>query len=95
MITLLLDSSSHHLSVALVKGDKILSFIDEKAFQTQSELMVQRIYELLVREKVTPADVKRLIVAYGPGSFTGVRIAVTIAKVWHMQKILNFTRYQV
>ncbi|MGI6735190.1 MAG: tRNA (adenosine(37)-N6)-threonylcarbamoyltransferase complex dimerization subunit type 1 TsaB [Bacilli bacterium] len=82
MITLLLDSSSHHLSVALVKGDKILSFIDEKAFQTQSELMVQRIYELLVKEKVTPADVKRLIVAYGPGSFTGVRIAVTIAKVW-------------
>lgn len=86
MITLLLDSSSHHLSVALVKGDKILSFIDEKAFQTQSEIMVQRIHELLVKEKVTPADVKRIIVAYGPGSFTGVRIAVTIAKVWAYAK---------
>lgn len=82
MITLLLDSSSHHLSVALANGDEILSFIDKKAFQTQSEIMVESINELLHKENIAPSDVKRIVVATGPGSFTGVRIAVTIAKVW-------------
>lgn len=82
MITLLLDSSSHHLSVALAKGDKVLSFVEEKAFQTQSEIMVGRINKLLAQEKLTSDDIKRIVVASGPGSFTGVRIAVTIAKVW-------------
>ena len=86
MITLLLDSSSHHLSVALAKGDKVLSFVEEKAFQTQSEIMTQRINELLIKENISPNDVKRIVVASGPGSFTGVRIAVTIAKVWAYAK---------
>jgi cysteinyl-tRNA synthetase len=86
MITLLLDSSSHHLSVALAKGDKVLSFVEEKAFQTQSEIMVGRINKLLAQEKLTSDDIKRIVVASGPGSFTGVRIAVTIAKVWAYAK---------
>ncbi|TAH59370.1 MAG: tRNA (adenosine(37)-N6)-threonylcarbamoyltransferase complex dimerization subunit type 1 TsaB, partial [Bacillota bacterium] len=86
MITLLLDSSSHHLSVALAKGDKVLSFVEEKAFQTQSEIMTQRINELLIKENISPNDIKRIVVASGPGSFTGVRIAVTIAKVWAYAK---------
>ncbi|OQC10342.1 MAG: tRNA threonylcarbamoyladenosine biosynthesis protein TsaB [Tenericutes bacterium ADurb.Bin087] len=86
MITLLLDSSSHHLSVALAKGDKVLSFVEEKAFQTQSEIMVERINKLLMQENISPNEIKRIVVASGPGSFTGVRIAVTIAKVWAYAK---------
>lgn len=82
MISLLLDSSSNRLSVALAKGQKVIASYDEKAFQTQSELLVAKINELLLETNIKPQAINNIVVAYGPGSFTGVRIAVNVAKIW-------------
>ena len=82
MISLLLDSSSNRLSVALAKDQTIIAFYDEKAFQTQSEILVAKINELLIAANLKAKDINSIVVAYGPGSFTGVRIAVNVAKIW-------------
>lgn len=81
MITLLLDSSGTNMSVGLAENHVLLGAIEEVAWQQQSELMVARIDELLVKHNVDRLKIDEIIVGIGPGSYTGVRIGVTIAKV--------------
>lgn len=93
MISLLLDSSTNRLSLALAQNDKVIDFIDEPAFQTQSEQLVFAINKLLTKNNLKPNDVAAIVVGYGPGSYTGVRISVTVAKTWAYAK--NIKLYAV
>lgn len=79
---LLLDTSSNRLRIALSSETGIIASIDEPAFQTQSEILTDRINKLLIENELKPRDIKSIVVANGPGSYTGVRIAVSVAKVW-------------
>lgn len=82
MYTLLLDSSNRNLSVAIAQDNVILSTVDYDAWQKQSELLVNEISNLLKILKIKANEISKIGVAIGPGSYTGVRIAVTIAKVY-------------
>lgn len=82
MISLLIDTSSNHLSIALAQDQKIIAAIDEVAFQTQSEILIERIHDLLAANNLKAKEISAVGVAYGPGSYTGVRIGVSVAKVW-------------
>lgn len=93
MISLLLDSSSKVMALALARNGQIIASLEEAAFQRQSELLTLRIQEMLSANKINPQDINEVIVTKGPGSFTGVRIAVTIAKV--MAYSLNIPLYAV
>lgn len=81
MITLLLDSSNKNLSVGIAKDKVLLASKEYDAWQQQSELMVPEIDALIRAQNLTPQNVNNIVVAIGPGSYTGVRIAVTIAKI--------------
>ena len=81
MINLLLDSSNIYLSVGIMKDDSLLDFTSYESWQTQSENMVPEIDNLLKKHNITRNDINGIVVAIGPGSYTGVRIALTIAKV--------------
>lgn len=81
MVTLLLDSAGTNMSVGLMKNDRLLDEINEEAWQRQSEKMVPAIDNLLKKHQLNRQDLEKIIVGIGPGSYTGVRIAVTIAKV--------------
>ena len=80
MYQLLLDSSNVYLSVGLKKDDKLVDSIFYNAWQRQSELMVTEVDNILKRNKVDKKDLDAVVVGIGPGSYTGVRIGVTIAK---------------
>lgn len=80
MYQLLLDSSNLYLSVGLAKDKKVADKIFYNAWQRQSELMVNEIDNILKRNKLDKKDLDSIVVGIGPGSYTGVRIAVTIAK---------------
>ncbi len=82
MITLLLDSSNTLLVVGLAKDDKIIDEIIYEAWQKQSEFMILEIEKILKRNEINPKEVGEIIVSKGPGSYTGVRIALTIAKIY-------------
>ncbi len=93
MMTLLLDSSSKVMALALARNGIIIASIEEAAFQRQSELLTLRIKEMLADNNINPQAISEVVVTKGPGSFTGVRIAVTIAKV--MAYSLNIPLYAV
>ena len=80
MITVLLDSSNTNLSVGIAKDNVLLDYISYEAWQRQSEYMIVELNKLLEKHNVQKEDIKEVIVAKGPGSYTGVRIAITIAK---------------
>ena len=80
MYQLLLDSSNKYLSVGLAKDGKVIDKIFYEAWQRQSEMMVTEVGNILKRNNVENKDVDGVVVGVGPGSYTGVRIGVTIAK---------------
>lgn len=80
MATLLLDSSNSLLTVGFMKNESLLCYTSYEAWQSQSEKMVPEIDNLMSANNIIKDDIDGIIVAIGPGSYTGVRIALTIAK---------------
>jgi tRNA threonylcarbamoyl adenosine modification protein YeaZ len=80
MITILLDSSNTNLSVGIARDNLLLESISYEAWQRQSEYMIPELDKLLSKYNVSRDEIKEVMVAKGPGSYTGVRIAITIAK---------------
>ena len=80
MYQLLLDSSNVYLSVGLAKDGKVVDKIFYEAWQRQSEMMVTEVGNILKRNNVDKSELDGVVVGAGPGSYTGVRIGVTIAK---------------
>ena len=80
MVTILLDSSNTNLSVGVAKDNLLLESISYEACQRQSEYMILELNKLLEKYGVNREEISEVIVAKGPGSYTGVRIAITIAK---------------
>lgn len=82
MITLLLDSTYKNLSIGLAIDNKMVDIIEYECWQAQSEYMMSELENILKRNSVDPKTVNGIVVTNGPGSYTGVRIALTIAKIY-------------
>ena len=80
MFVILLDSSNTSLTVGLANKDKVLESVSYEAWQSQSEHMIPELDKLLNKYDVCYKDISDVVVSVGPGSYTGVRIAITIAK---------------
>ena len=93
MYRILLDSSNRDLAVGLAKDNILIDKIRYEAWQRQSETMVDEINTILERNSVTRDEIDGIIVSIGPGSYTGVRIGLTIAKV--MALALNCPIYKI
>ena len=80
MIYLGIDTSNSPLAIALSKDDTFL--IEETANLkiNHSLTAMPAIEEIMAKAKITPAELTHIAVAEGPGSYTGVRIGLTIAK---------------
>ncbi len=81
MVSLLLDTSNTNLSIGLAKDHKVIDQVTYEAWQKQSEFLVNELDILLKKNNLTRNDIEKVIAAKGPGSYTGVRIALTVAKV--------------
>lgn len=86
MITVCLDTSHIFLVIALIEDGKILASVQEKCWKKQSEELFPRLIGLLEKTGKTPEDIGKIVVTLGPGSYTGVRIALTFAKVFAAMK---------
>ena len=80
MVTLAIDTSTSILSVALVRDDEVLASLDEATKNNQSEILVSRIESMMNDCNLKPAELERIAVAIGPGSYTGIRVGVAAAK---------------
>ncbi|HHU27941.1 TPA: tRNA (adenosine(37)-N6)-threonylcarbamoyltransferase complex dimerization subunit type 1 TsaB [bacterium] len=81
-IQLLIDTSAKYLAVGLSKNGKVIASTQYEAWQKQSELTIGEIDRLFKITNINPKDVTRIVVTNGPGSYTGIRIGLTIAKVY-------------
>ena len=81
MYTILLDSSNTKLAVGIAKNGLVLKSTIYEAWQEQSEHMIPEINKILETFNVQREEIDDVMVAVGPGSYTGVRIAITIAKI--------------
>lgn len=82
MITLCMDTSHTWLVVGLIKDDTIIGKIQENCWKKQSEELFPKIIELMDSLLLKPEDIDQVVISKGPGSYTGVRIAMTVAKVF-------------
>ena len=82
MITLFIDTSSFDVSIAILNNDKVLNSIHKNTFTEHSKYAISLIDELLKKSNLKPNEVNHIMVVNGPGSFTGIRIGLTIAKVY-------------
>ena len=80
MITLAFDSVAKVASVAVCDGDRLLAQYNIDNGLTQSELLLPMAEDMLKSLRLTFDDVKLLACTTGPGSFTGVRIGVSLVK---------------
>ncbi len=80
MITLAFDTTAKIASVAALDGEKILANYSIDNGLTQSELILPMAENILKALKLGFEDVELIATSVGPGSFTGVRIGVALAK---------------
>ena len=81
MYTVGVDTSHQFLLLALLKDDKLVEGVQLDCFKHQSEYLIPEISKLLERHGLEASDIDSFVVAQGPGSYTGVRIGMTMAKV--------------
>ena len=79
---LYIDTSSNYLYTAIVEDDKLISEIKEEFGQSLSEVALPKIVSMIEDNNINAKDIDKIIVVNGPGSFTGIRIGITIAKVY-------------
>ena len=82
MISLFIDTSNANVSISVVRDSKILSFIEEDIPNMHSALATKFVKDALDMAGIDANEVDNIMVVNGPGSFTGVRIGVTIAKTY-------------
>lgn len=80
MKVLAFDTSSKALSVALLEDENRLAELTLTIKKNHSITLMPTIEFLMASIDWKPTDLDRIVVAEGPGSYTGLRIAVATAK---------------
>ncbi len=80
---LLMDSSTDYLFLALYDETKkeVYDTLIRNGKHDHSETLIDNLQLLLEKNHITCDDLNAILVGRGPGSYTGVRISGTIAKV--------------
>lgn len=93
MIKLYIDVSTEIMYIAVSKDDDAIDFSTRLGKRDHAAYLIDQIHQILERNKLKIDDVSELIVGEGPGSYTGIRIAITVAKTLAYAK--NIPLYSV
>lgn len=80
MYSLFIDTHDMDIVIALFKDGKALDTNIKKSERQHSDYTMPMIKEIIERNNITVHNLNEILVINGPGSFTGVRLGVTIAK---------------
>ena len=80
MILLALDTCLAACSVAVLEGERVLAARSEPMARGHQERLAPLVREIMVEAGLGFADLQRIGVTLGPGSFTGLRVGLAFAK---------------
>ncbi|MBR4469932.1 MAG: tRNA (adenosine(37)-N6)-threonylcarbamoyltransferase complex dimerization subunit type 1 TsaB [Erysipelotrichaceae bacterium] len=93
MLTLCIDTAYKYLTCALIEDDQILSSYSKECFKKQSEEVFSALEQVFTNSGRDKRSIDAICISEGPGSYTGVRIAMSIAKV--MGEVLPCNVYKI
>ena len=78
---LAIDTSTRYAGVALLNGEgQLVQLLHWRSRQNHTVELIPAIDSLLAREQVTVQDVTGIAIALGPGSFSALRVGLSVAK---------------
>ena len=83
-LILTVETSGRTGSLAIAKGDKVLSMQQFSAPMKHSAELFPCAMAMLEKHNYTPQQIEHVYISIGPGSFTGLRIAATMAKMMRL-----------
>jgi tRNA threonylcarbamoyladenosine biosynthesis protein TsaB len=88
MITLFIDTSLSNLTIGIVKDGELLGYKNIKLDNELSIYAISYLDEIFKEVNLDIKNIDKIMVTNGPGSYTGVRVGVTIAKTiaWALEK---------
>ena len=81
MIRLILDTATDHYYLSMLNNDEIIEEAYEYGQGNHSETLMPRLEKMLKDNHLVLKDIDEVYTGIGPGSYTGERIAVVIAKM--------------
>ncbi len=87
MITLAFDTCLDKMYAVIKKDGQILSsrIVENKDNKYHSAFLISTLQEIMSENHIKPQDIDLIGVNIGPGSFTGIRACVTVARVMAQQ----------
>jgi tRNA threonylcarbamoyladenosine biosynthesis protein TsaB len=86
MNALVMDTSTSFIFLYLIKDDKLVYKFEEEGENNHSEKLMLVIEEALKKNDLSVEDLDLIVTGIGPGSYTGLRISLTIAKMFAWTK---------
>ena len=80
MYCLFISTFDKLITIGLLKSGEVLEVLEKESLRNHSEFVMPMIKDILDNNGIDTSYLNEIIVVNGPGSFTGVRIGVTIAK---------------
>jgi tRNA threonylcarbamoyl adenosine modification protein YeaZ len=80
MYSLFISTYDELITIGLLKNEDLLSKKEKESNRSHSIFLIPLIKEILDENKIDTDNLNEIIVINGPGSFTGVRLGITVAK---------------
>ena len=77
---LAIDTATRTSSLALYDGERVLAEETWRSANGHTVELMPGLVRMLERQRVLPSELRGIAVALGPGSFTGLRIGLSVAK---------------
>lgn len=82
--TLFIDTTNNYCYIAVSFSCKILMKAKLPVNKNVTDIIVDTIHKTLKQAGIKPLDLTHIVLNIGPGSFTGDKVGVTVAKAWKL-----------
>jgi len=80
--SLYIDTTNNYCYAAIYQTKTLINSIKLKVDKNVTDIVVNAIDDLLKQNNVAKEEVDKIFLNIGPGTFTGVKVGVIVAKVW-------------